>query len=257
MASIIHNIVKRLSKRQWKIISNDDIKNIVIKIQDKDPSNSRIHKISYTLRNKWYLISLKKNCFLVTNPNENLDENIITINYYRELLRNHCKIYLDWPWYIWWLKALELHLHNYDIPDTIEIVNTYKNSLELILFDKRALFKQYTHRYNDIFKQIKKHLIRQKIGKYTFSVASLELAMLESLHNPSAIQRPLIDEYIKKILRKNKKTLDFDFFEMILTFSKHHVWVNRIYQLSKAIDPDLADKFYKILMKCSFIIKED
>lgn len=62
-----------------------------------------------------------------------------------------------------------------------------------------------------------------KIGKYSFPIAPLELAMLESLHNPSTVQTTLINEYIKKIIRKHKKNLNFQFFEMILTLNKHHV----------------------------------
>ena len=200
-------------------------------------------------------MSLKKNCFLVTNPNKQPDEDEITMNYYRELLKKHCQTYIIGGRYIGGLKALEFHLQNYEIPETIDIINSNKNALEVVMFEKTVAYKKYTHKQSNIFSKVKKYLINMKIGKYSFPVAPLELAMLESLHNPSTLQTTLINEYIKKILRKHKKTLNLGFFEMMLTLNKHHVGVNRIYQLSKSIDPLLSDKLHTILKKYSFIMQ--
>ena len=256
MTSAINIIVNKLWKAQWKIIDNTYIAQLLSKIVDEPFSDAKVYKMTHNLKNKGYLISLKKNCFLVTHPNKKIDEDEITINYYRELLRKHCQTYMTtWSWYIWWVKALEFHLQNYEAPDTIDIVNTKKNALEVVLFEKTIAYKRYTHKQSDIFGKVKKHLINQKIGKYNFPIAPLELAMLESLHNPSQIQIPLINEYIKKLIRKHKKSLDFSFFEMILTQNKHHVGVNRIYQLSKNIDPVIADKLHIILKKYSFVMQ--
>jgi hypothetical protein len=80
------------------------------------------------------------------------------------------------------------------------------------MFDRTVAYKRYTHQKVDIFSKIKKYLINQKIGKFTFPIASIELAILESLHNPSKIQQSLITEYIKRIIRKHKKTMNLDFF---------------------------------------------
>jgi hypothetical protein len=56
------------------------------------------------------------------------------------------------------------------------------------MFDRTVAYKRYTHQKVDIFSKIKKHLVKQKIGKFTFPIASIELSILESLHNPSKIQ---------------------------------------------------------------------
>lgn len=255
MTSVINILVNRLWKAQWKVIDNSYIAQLLGKIIDEPFSDAKVYKMTHNLKNKGYLISLKKNCFLVSNPNKQMDEDEITINYYRELLRKHCQTYLTWNRYIGGVKALEFHLQNYEAPDTIDIINTKKNALEVVMFEKTIAYKRYTHKQNDIFGKVKKHLINQKIGKYSFPIAPLELAMLESLHNPSQIQIALINEYIKKLLRKHKKNLNYEFFEMILLQNKHHVGVNRIYQISKSIDPVVAERLHAILKKYSFVMQ--
>ncbi len=255
MLSTFDILVKKLWKHRWKIITNEHIQTILTATSWEEVSNAKVYKTTHNLKNKWYLISLKKNCFLVTQPSRQPDEDEIILTHYWELLRKHCQEYIQGSWYIGWLKALELHLQNYEVPDTIEIVNTYKNALEVILFDKIVSYKRYNYRQQNILPKIKKHLSKIKIGKYSFPLAPLELAMLESLHNPSTVQLTLINEYIKKILRKNKKSLDFELFEKMLMLNKHHVGVNRIYQLSKDIDPILANRFLEILKKFSFVMQ--
>lgn len=202
-------------------------------------------------------MTIKKNTFLVTKPDKQLDEEIILINHYRDQLKKHCQTYItDSIRYIGGLKALELHIQHYEIPDSIEIINEQKNALETIMFDKTVIYKKYSYKNTSLSKLLKKYLIPTKIGKYSFPIAPLELAMVESLHNPSKFQLPIINEYLKKLLRKHKKRLDFSFFELLLSHNKHHVGVNRLYTLSKSIDPLLADRFHVLLKKYSFIIKE-
>lgn len=254
MKSDFNIIANKLLKNTWKIINNDYIKNIVMSVSDEIPNNAKIHKTSHNLKNKWYLLSLKKDCFIITHPNKIPDEDEIILLHYRDLLRKHCKTYLNGKWYIGWLKALELHLQNYEPPETIEIVNTEKSSLEVIVFEKTVNYKKYTIRNKNLLTHLKKYIITIKIWKYNFPIAPLELSMLEALHNPSAVDLPLINEYIKKLLRKHKKTLNLHFFETILTYNKHHVGANRIYQLCKSIDPVLAEKFHRLLKKYSFVM---
>ncbi len=255
MSWTINILVSKLCKLHWKIIDNTTIHTVLSKITDEVFSDARIYKLTHTLKNKWYLISLKKNCFLCINPSKPLDEEEIIQWHYRELLKKHCQTFIQGWRYIGWLKALELHLQNYEIPENIDIINTHKNALEVIMFDRTVAYKRYTHQKVDIFSKIKKHLVKQKIGKFTFPIASIELSILESLHNPSKIQWSLITEYIKRIIRKHKKTMNLEFFWMILSNNKHHVGVNRLYQISKSIDPVFAEKLHMIIKKYSFVMQ--
>lgn len=257
MTSTFDIIVKNLWKHKWKIITNEEVRKILSSVWEGELTNSRVYKTSHKLKNKWHLMSIKKNLFLVTDPKKQPNEDEILINHYRKLLKRHCNDYLEGGWYIGWVKALEFHLQNYSIPENIDIVNTYKTSLEVIAFDKTINYKQYTHRHHDIFKEVKKYLWKIKLWRYSFALAPLELAMLESLHNPSIVQRNLINEYIKTILRKHKKTINMELFEHILNVNKHHVGVNRIYHLSKSIDKTLADQLYDILKRHSFVMNQE
>ncbi len=257
MSWVINIVVKSLWKSQWKIINNETIRAIISKTTDEVFSDARIYKTTHILKNKWYLISIKKNCFLCTSPSKIIDEEDIVQNHYRELLKKHCQTFLEWWWYIGWIKALELYLQNYEIPESIDIINTNKNALEIIMFEKTVSYKTYTHQKVNLFNKIKKYISNQKIGKYTFPIAPIELAILESLHNPSKSQSALITEYIKKVIRKYKKTLNSEFFSLMLSNNKHHVGVNRLYQISKSIDTVFAEKLHAIIKKYSFVMQAE
>jgi hypothetical protein len=49
--------------------------------------------------------------------------------------------------------------------------------------------------------------------------------------------------------------MNLDFFWMILSNNKHHVGVNRLYQISKSIDPVFAEKLHMIIKKYSFVMQ--
>ena len=78
--------------------------------------------------------------------------------------------------------------------------------------------------------------------------------MLESLYNTSIINKGYVEEIIKKILRKQKKTLDFTVFETVLRNNKHHSSINRLYKLSLGIDPDISEKLKTLIKKFSYFI---
>lgn len=238
-----------------KIITNDTIRDIIQKTGSEVFSDAKIYKTTHILKNKGYLISVKKNHFLCWLPNKPIDEEDIIQDHYRELLKKHCQTFIQWWWYIGWLKALELHLQNYEIPDNIDIINSHKNAVEIIMFDKTVSYKTYTHKQNNILSKIKKHLITQKIWKFSFPCAHIELAMLESLHNPGKVKLPIIHEYIKKVIRKHKKTLNLEHFWTLIANNKHHVGINRLYQLSKGIDPVFSDKLHTLIKKYSFVMQ--
>lgn len=255
MTSAINNLVNKLSKMQWKIINNDSIRWLIEKITDQEATDAKLYKVTYSLRNKGHLISIKKNSFLVCSPNKTLDEEDIINAYYRELLKKHCQEHIKWPRYIGWIKALELHLQNYEISDAIEVVNTHKNAVEVVMFDKTVNYKTYSHQKVNVFSKIKKLLCTQKVWKSNLTFAHLELAILESLHNPSKTQLPLITEYIKKAIRKYKKTINLDHLGLMIANNKHHVGMNRLYQIAKSVDADFADKIHTLIKKYSFIMK--
>jgi hypothetical protein len=221
---------------------------------DSDYSENKAYKIIYQLKNRWYLVNLKKSIFLAKDPEKEYDEQQLLESFYRSIVKKHCKDFTDGKRYIWWIKALELNQTNFEIPDEILIVTDWKQSTETIMFDKQACFKTYENNDKSLYNFFNKYTKKIYIGKNVFPVANLELAMLESLYNPSIITKWYIDETIKKVIRKNKKYINTNIFEEILKKNKHHTSINRLYKLAIWIDPDFSDEIKNIIKKYSYFI---
>lgn len=252
-----NTIVKNLSKTKWKIISTDKIKKLVENVLLENYNDQKTYKTIYYLKNRWYLISLKKDIFFVSSPDMKLNQEFLVDKFYWQILKQHCKKYLKNDRYIWWLKALELNTWNYLVPDEINIINSYKQSKEVIIWDKYWSFKAYKSKNRILFNTLKKFVNKIKIGKHSLITANLELSILESLYNPDILTKKYTEELVKKLLKKNKKNFNFENIEKIIKLWKHHSSLNRLYNLSKFIDEKLSNKFLKILKKYSFIIDVD
>jgi len=150
---------------------------------------------------------------------------------------------------------LELNLSSFDAPDELSIVNQYKQATEVVMFDKQIVFKTYAKNKTDnLFKFFRKLTKKVTIGKQTFPIAGLELAIVESLYNPGMISQGYINELVKKVLRKYHKVLDVHVLESILRKNKHNTSINRLYELSKTIDPVLAEKLKGLIKKYGYFI---
>ena len=247
-------IVKYLSKYQGKIISNETIKNKLEKLLDTSYTESKMYKIIYYLKLRGHLINLKKNLFLVKKPEETLEEETLANKLYRSILHKHCKDFIEGKRYIGGLKALEIALLSYSIPEEILLVNSKKQSTEIILFDKQALLKTYQNKNKNLFSFFFKRSHRISIERHSFNVAKPELAILETLYNSSPLQKSYGEELIKKRLRKNKKHFDFSILEQLLKESKHNSSINRLAQLAGAVDQELAEKIKTIIKRYGYMM---
>lgn len=247
-------VVKNILKHKNKLIWIDKIKEIIENILDSEYSENKSYKIIYHLKNKWYIITLKKSIFLAKDPEKEYSEEQLLTMFYRNIVKKHCKDFMQWKWYIWWIKALELNLTNFDIPEELLIVNETKQSTETVMFEKQILFKTYESDKKSLFSFFNKFIKKIYIGKNVFPIANIELAILESLYNPSIINKGYIDEIIKKIIRKNKKNLNIKIWEDILKNNKHHSSINRLYKLATSIDPALSENLKEIIKKYSYFI---
>ncbi|MEI6773980.1 MAG: hypothetical protein WCL18_04145 [bacterium] len=68
------------------------------------------------------------------------------------------------------------------------------------------------------------------------------------------IAQGYINELVKKVIRKHHKTLDIHIWESILRKNKHNTSINRLYVLTKTIDPDLADTLKNLIKKYGYFI---
>lgn len=247
-------VVEKILKHKNKLIWIDKIKKIVEQIMDTEYSEKKTYKIIYHLKNKWYLLNLKKSIFLVKNPEKEYQEQQLLDMFYRSIVKKHCKDFLDSKRYIWGIKALELNMTNFDIPDELLIVNEMKQSTETLMFEKQILFKIYESNKKSLFSVFNKFTRKIYMWKNVFSIANLELSILESLYNPSVINKGYVEELIKKIIRKNKKTLNLTTLEEILKKNKHHSSINRLYKLSCTIDKDFAEDIKNIIKRYGYFI---
>ncbi len=182
--SYFNNVVKKILKKKNKKVSADKIKKIVENILDSNYNNSKAYKIIYYLKNRGYLISLKKDIFFVKDPNNEINEEDLVEKYYWDILKKHCKESLWNERYIWGIKALQLNINDFSIPEDTQIINPTKQSKEVILSGKYVNFKKYKNWKENIFKKLKKHTNKTKIWKNIFYYSSIELALLESLYSP-------------------------------------------------------------------------
>lgn len=247
-------VVKRVMKYKNKLTDIDAMKKVIQNILDTDYSDAKMYKMIYYLKNKEYILNLKKNIFFVKDPEKKYTEEQLLEMFYWNLVKKHCKDFLKGKRYIGGVKALEFNTSSFDIPEELLIINEYKQATETVIFNKQALFKTYGSGEKNIFPFFFKFTRRIYIGKNTFDIANLELSILEALYNQSMVSKNYTEELIKKVIRKNMKTLDTTIWEQILRNNKHHSSINRLYKLSLAIDPEFSEKIKNIIKRYSYFI---
>ncbi len=251
--SYLQPVADKLQKRSNKIIYIDELKAVIKTIMADQYTDQRAYKLIYHLKNKEYLISLKKNIFVATKPTIVISMDALIEDYYRMILHQHCNESVGKNRYIWWVKAMEFQLKNLDIPDEILIVTEMKQGNEIIVWDKSASFKKYTSKKVSLFPTFKKHLETIKFGKYSFKYACKEIAILETLYNFDKKVNRYEYEIVKKIIKKNKQRA-VEIFENIIKIGKHHTSINRLYDIAKQENKALAEKLITIIKKYSFIL---
>jgi hypothetical protein len=112
-----------------------------------------MYKLTHQLKNRGYLISLKKDIFFITTPEKPLSEEELEDLFYRKLLKQHCQQYCKTNRYIGGVTALEFHLHGSTItlPEEIIIYNKDKQAIETILLEKKVNFKTYEAKTKNLY----------------------------------------------------------------------------------------------------------
>ncbi len=247
-------VVKKILKYKNKLLEIEKIKEIIKNILDTEYSEPKTYKMIYYLKNRWYIESLKKDTFFIKNPEKTYKEQELVENFYWEMLKKHCNNYIKWKRYIWWLKALELNISSFEIPEEILIVNSKKQATEVIIWEKKWLFKTYSSNKKDLLPLFYKYTKKIGIKNQLYPIANLELAIIETLYNQSIINKWYWEELIKKIVRRLWKSLDIKIFEDFLKNNKHHSAINKLYKISQITNPILAEDLKKIIKKYSYFI---
>ncbi|HMS91700.1 MAG TPA: hypothetical protein PKC87_05745, partial [Candidatus Absconditabacterales bacterium] len=146
---VFDNLVKKLIKYRGKLVDGEKISLLLKSSLAEDFSLQKMYKIVYYLKIRGYLENLKKNIFFVKDPDHTYTTEEIIDLFYRTIVKKHCTDFLKGNRYIGGLKALELNLSSFDIPDELSIVNQYKQATEVIMFEKQIVFKTYSKNKTD------------------------------------------------------------------------------------------------------------
>lgn len=256
MNQYFNMIVQKVLRMKKKIVTWKQLKNIVQNVLNEGYNDSKAYKYTYYLKNRWYILSIKKDIFLLKKPDDNIDMEDAIDMFYWQILKLYLSNRFGTGYFVWWVKSLELLQNNFQIPDKIMIINSFKNTKEALLKWKIIDNKVYTsHNITEkakLFKKLKKFSQETYVSGIKFQVASLEHALLETLYSPQDYEKNYIYEIVRKALKKNMKNIDMKTFWEILKLWKHHTSINRLYNIANSINPTLWTKVKAVIKKYSF-----
>lgn len=247
-----NNFVKKILKNKHRILSIEKLKQMYEDIDIKNFEDKKLYKQIYYAKNKWVLISLKKDLFYVKSPSEEIDIDDVVNKFYWKLLKKYTREQFWNNYFIWGIKALEIRNNNFFILDKISIINPYKRSNEVLLKEKVISNSIYKIKWFDNFKSFKifkKQTEELYVDWKKFFVANYELALLESLYSISFEDERYVLELLKKNIKKSYKKIDLKIFEYFLKYWKYGSSIKKIYELALWIRPDFAEKIKDILKK--------
>lgn len=256
MEKPIENLIQILQKQKKKILTANDLKKFIYLSFWESTPISKIYKITFQLRNRWFLSPLRKDLFYIANPEKPITDEEIEELRYRKLLKDHCN-WVSKQRYIWGLTALEIHLHwsGVTIPETVMIINKDKQAVETIVFEKQIAFKKYETKGKNLISNLLKQTTEANMPNCkNLQIANLELSILECLYNFDTTNRGYIEECIKKAIKKNGKTLNLSTMEAIIKSWKHNTSLNRLYNLTKLTYPTLSEEIKKLIKKYGFVL---
>ncbi len=256
MEKPIENLIQILQKQKKKIITSDDLKKFIYLSFWESTPISKIYKVTFQLRNRWFLLPIRKDLFYINNPEKSITSEELEEQRYRKLLKDHCNGNSK-HWYVWWLTALEIHLHwnGITIPESIMIVNKEKQTMETLMFERQISFKKFETKWKNLISNLIKQTNEVNMTNCKkILVANLELSILECLYNFDTANRWYIEECIKKAVKKNGKTLNMKNLEMIIKLWKHNTSLNRLYSLIKGLYPSLAEWIKNLIKKYGFVL---
>ena len=242
-----------LTKLRSKILTIAAIKWYAQKCLGDGYTDAKVYKTLYTMKKKWLLIALKKDIFVLQSLGDVLDDSQFLDRYYRLLLRNHSHACCKSDRYIGGLKAIELHLSNFEIPVMIDIMTTSKHCQEVVMLDHKVLFKSYqTKSQIPLFRVIKKHCRSIVLHNKPFLIAPLEIALLESLYSVPPQNKSRTEDLVKKVIAKHRKTLHTDLIISVIQLGKHHSSLQYLHRLTQEMGSDRSLSLALLIKQYSY-----
>lgn len=247
-------VVEKLSKSVDKLIDIDFVKKTLQNAMDDAYSDTKLYKLLHQLKNKWHLLSLRKDLFYVTSPEVQVDAAQIIQRFYWQILRKHCQTYANNWRTIIGLKALELHMMNYDAPEAVDVLDEKKQAQETIVGEKKIRYKTMKSEWKSFLKKIVPYTTKLYVWGHSFTVTNVILSILETLYSLDGSDDTYRYELIKKALKKYQKSLDRECVVFVLRQWKYHTSINRLYRIARGIDEKIATTIKELIKKHSYDI---
>jgi hypothetical protein len=250
MSIVFNKIVQKMWTKWWKILFKNDIFDI-IDPEKKSENINKLNKIIYKLKSDNIIISIKSWVYIVPlQDDKKLNKIDLIEKYYFKLLKKYITYYVWNFYYIWWMKALEIHNKNYSVWNKIYIIN--RNLTKKIKFwNYEIIFKTISWKNNwkkiNLYNRFSVFVDKKSIEWYDFKVANLELALLEA-SLISDIEEGFDYSIINKTLKKYWDVLNKDIFYEIWKY-KYIMAFNRLKELSKHINNNLYLVFLDIIKR--------
>lgn len=239
-----NKIVKKLSKKRWKIIFKSDIFDIIDPDLNKK-NNLKVTKTIYRLLAEKIMLKIRNGVYIIPLEEDlNLNEVDLIEKYFFPLVKKYISKEVSSYYFISWDKALELNLRDFSVREKIYVINRNVNK-KVKIGDYEIIFKTITSNKNwkkiNLYNKFSKFTKNFEVDNVNLKASSLELSLLESM-TLSDIYEDLDLVKIKKALKKYKKVLNKQVLDNIVKY-KYIVWLNRLKEISKTIDDDLYELF--------------
>lgn len=200
----MNKIVKKLDKKMWKIITLQDIRDLVDPgARDIVREDARIAQTVYALKWLWVIQSIRNGLYFVSDGIMEGEE--IVDEHYWDIVRTIITSEVGKDYIIWGEKSLELLMMDYSLPEEL-IIYTRDTAKKVLLSPKHTIvFRtmitgEKTSRVN-AYGILKKQSTTIDIKKQSFSVLGHEAALLDTLtiHDQSeGIGESLVLKFLKR-----------------------------------------------------------
>ncbi len=201
----LHKIVKKLEKKMWKIITIEDIGDIL------DPGqkgvvreDARIHQTVYALKGQGTIISIRNGLYYVADGLCETGEQVVE-KYYWDIVKYLLLKEAGKEWMIGGEKSLELAMMDYSLPESL-IIYTKDINKKVVLSPKheilfRTMATGEKHGRTNAFTILKKQSQNILLKKENFTTLGLEASLLDTLtihDHEEGIGEALVLKFLKR-----------------------------------------------------------
>lgn len=243
-------IVNKLLKKWWKILWKQDIFEI-IDPESKSEFQKKVDMTIYRLKAEWIIIPLKSWVYLIPTSEDRLLNKVdLMEKYFLQLLKKYITFHVWNQYLITWIKALEIHMKNYSVPEKITVI-TRKLDKKIKVWNYEIIFKTISWKYQwkkvNLFSKLYKHAVKKNIESVELKITWIEHALLETAlmqENYSWVSIEILTKAIKKYssIFKSEIFEDLGKYKYIMSF-------NRLKEISKRIDKDFSQICLDIIKK--------